>query len=428
MNRYRADFPIFSKENDNSVKAASYNPDSNDFQSESEGENLIYFDSAATTQKPQVVINAIADYYASYNANPHRGSYKISIRATDAMEHTRDKIKSFINIDTKEGEVIFTKSATESLNLVAYSYGMTFVEEGDEILISIQEHHSNLVPWQMVARKKGAILKYYYIMENGTIDYENFLSKISDKTKIVAVTHVSNVLGFVNPIADIIKVSREYGAVTVIDGTQAVPHMEVNLCRLDPDFYVFSGHKLLAPMGVGLLYGRRELLDKMPPFLYGGDMIEYVEEQETTFAEVPSKFEGGTQNVEAIVGLGAAITYLEEIGMKNVEALEQELVSHAIEKMSTVPYLVIYGDKEAHRVGVIPFNIEGVHPHDVASIMDNDNICIRAGHHCAGPLIAKMGEKAVCRASFYLYNTKEEIDFFVEKLKGVRRWLGYESE
>jgi cysteine desulfurases, SufS subfamily len=406
LKNYRADFPIFGEDIEN---------------------GLIYFDSAATTQKPQAVIAAISNYYREYNANPHRGSYQISIRATEAMEKTREQVKSFLHVDNKEGEIIFTKSATESLNLVAYSYGMPFVNAGDEILISVQEHNSNLVLWQNVAKVKGAVLKYFYIKQDGSIDYDDFLSKITDRTKIVAVTHVSNVLGFVNPIKDIIKVSKAAGAVTVIDGTQAVPHMKVDLQSFEPDFYVFSGHKLLAPMGVGVLYGRRKLLDKMPPFLYGGDMVEYVEEQETTYAQIPAKYEGGTQNVEAIVGLGAAISYLNEIGMERVHEIEQELVSYALEKMAKVPGMHIYGEKNMLRIGVIPFNLEGVHPHDVASILDNDNICIRAGNHCASALITKMGEHAICRASFYLYNTREEIDFFVEKLTKVRRWFGYES-
>jgi cysteine desulfurases, SufS subfamily len=406
MKNYKADFPIFGGSEEN---------------------NLIYFDSAATTQKPQAVIEAISNYYREYNANPHRGSYQISIRATEAMEATREQVKQFLNVDNKEGEIIFTKSATESLNLVAYSYGIPFINAGDEILISVQEHNSNLVLWQNVVRAKGAVLKYFYIKQNGSIDYDDFLSKINDRTKIVAITHVSNVLGFVNPIKEIIKVSREKGAITVIDGTQAVPHMKVDLQSFDPDFYVFSGHKLLAPMGVGVLYGRRSILDAMPPFLYGGDMVEYVEEQETTYAPLPAKYEGGTQNVEAIVGLGAAISYLSEIGMEQIHKIEQELVSYALAKMAKISGMHIYGEKNMLRIGVISFNLEGVHPHDVASILDNDNICIRAGNHCAGALIAKMGEHAVCRVSFYLYNTKEEIDFFVEKLRKVRGWFGYES-
>jgi cysteine desulfurase/selenocysteine lyase len=404
MKNYKMDFPILSK-----------------------AEGMIYLDSAATTQKPAAVIQAVTEYYSNYNANPHRGSYDISVKATQAMEEVRDKVKSFLQADSKAGEIIFTKNATESLNLISYSYGNYFIEEGDEILISIQEHHSNLVPWQRLAREKKAVLKYIYLNEDGSLDYEDFLEKISNKTKLVAVTHVSNVLGFINPIKEIIEKSKEYGAVTVIDGTQAVPHIPVNLKDLNPDFYVFSGHKLLAPMGVGILYGRKELLNKMPPFLYGGDMIDYVQEQETEFADIPAKFEGGTQNVGAIAGLGAAIDYLDGIGMETLCRQEQELALYAIEKMAALPYIELVGGTENERIGVVSFNVQEVHPHDVASILDKDRICIRAGNHCAQPLLTYMGYSSVCRVSFYLYNTKEEIDYLVEKLKGVRRWLGYES-
>ncbi|WP_315166834.1 cysteine desulfurase [Metaclostridioides mangenotii] len=407
MRNYKKDFPILM-ESENQTK-------------------LVYLDNAATTQKPTYVTDAILDYYNGYNANPHRGSYSISVKATEAMENVRSKVKSFLKIEDKTGEIIFTKNATEALNLVSQSYGRSFVEKGDEILISIQEHHSNLVTWQQVAKEKGATLKYIYLNEDGTIDMKDFLNKISEKTKVVAITQVSNVLGFINPIEEVLKISKEYGAITVVDGTQAVPHMSVDLSKLDPDFYVFSGHKLLAPMGVGVLYGRREHLNKMPPFLYGGDMIEYVEEQSTEFAAIPSKFEAGTQNVEAIIGLGAAIDYLEKIGMEEVRSHEQKLTTYAIKQLQKLPYIKIVGSENEKRIGVIPFEVLDVHPHDVASILDQDGICIRAGSHCAQPLLNHMGYRAVCRASFYIYNTTEEIDYFVEKLQEVRRCLGYES-
>lgn len=407
MRNYKEDFPILN-------------------QNQTEEDRIIYFDSAATSQKPKAVIQAITDYYEKFNANPHRGTYRLSMEATDCMEGAREALKQFLHVDSKVGEVVFTKNATESLNLVAYGLKER-IQEGDEILISIQEHHSNLVPWQIIAKEKKAVLKYIYLKEDGTLDYQDFLNKISDKTKVVGVTHVSNVLGFINPIEDIIKVSKEHHAITVIDGTQAVPHMNVDVARMDPDFYVLSGHKLLAPMGVGALYGRRTLLDEMPPFLYGGDMIDYVEEQHTDFAEVPSKYEGGTQNVEAMVGLKAAIDYLSDIGMDEISKHEQELVTYGLEKMSQLPHIKILGGLDVPRIGVISFQVEGVHPHDVASILDQDGICIRAGNHCAAPLLKYMGETSVCRASFYLYNSKEEIDFFVEKLQHVRRWLGYEA-
>lgn len=407
MKDFREDFPIL-KEHENQKK-------------------LVYLDNAATTQKPHEVTEAILEYYNNYNANPHRGSYGISIRATEAMENVRSKVKSFLNINNENGEVIFTKNATEALNIVSQSYGRSFINEGDEILVSIQEHHSNLVPWQQVAREKGATLKYIYLKEDGILDIEDFSKKISKKTKVVAITHVSNVLGFINPLEQVLKISKDHGAITVIDGTQAVPHMSVDISRLNPDFYVFSGHKLLAPMGVGVLYGRRELLNKMPPFLYGGDMIDYVEEQNTVFAEIPTKFEGGTQNVEAIVGLGAAIDYLQKVGINQVQEHEQNLTTYAMEKMKNLRHVKIIGRDNEKRIGVISFEVTDIHPHDIASILDQDGICIRAGNHCAQPLLNHMGYKAVCRASFYIYNTIAEIDYFIEKLQGVRGWLGYES-
>ncbi|HIT88894.1 MAG TPA: cysteine desulfurase [Candidatus Merdenecus merdavium] len=405
MRDMKQDFPILS---------SSKNP-------------IVYLDSAATTQKPIQVLDSIRKYYEESNANPHRGSYHLSMMATDAMEEGRNKVKKFLNVNTQKGELIFTKNATESLNLVAYSFGNYFVNEGDEILISIQEHHSNLVSWQRVAKERKATLKYIYLKEDGTFDYPDFLSKINHKTKVVAVTHVSNVLGFINPIKDIINVSKKYGAVTVIDGTQAVPHLSVDLTDLDPDFYIFSGHKLLGPMGVGGLYGTKELLDRMPPFLYGGDMIDYVEEQETDFAPIPAKYEGGTQNVASIVGLSTAIDYLQNIGMEQILAMEQDLVAYTIKKMKELSFIEILGDLDQPRIGVIPFQVKDVHPHDVASILDQDGICIRAGNHCAQPLLKHMGYSSVCRVSFYLYNTREDVDFFINKLKEVRRWLGYEA-
>lgn len=405
MRDYQQDFPLLAKSN---------------------GKKIVYLDSAATTHKPQSVIDAITTYYKTYNANPNRGAYALSVTATEMVEGTRDKVKHFLGVDSLVGEIVFTKSATEALNLLAYSYGLHFIEKGDEILISIEEHHSNLIPWQRVAEEKGAILKYIYLKEDGTLDYEDFLKKINAKTKLLALTHVSNVLGFINPIEDMIKVAKKYGTVVVIDGTQAVPHLKVNLKALDPDFYVFSGHKVLAPMGIGVLYGKKALLEKMPPFLYGGGMVEYVEEQSTTYAEVPTKFEGGTQNVEAIVGLNAAIDYIEKIGISNVAALEEELLDYALKELSKIPYVKIYGTG-TNRAGILPFNIEGVHAHDVASILGNEGICIRAGSHCAQPLLQYLDISAICRASFYLYNTKEEVDYFIAKIKEVRRWLGYES-
>ncbi|ROR29418.1 cysteine desulfurase [Mobilisporobacter senegalensis] len=389
---------------------------------------LAYLDSAATTQKPLSVLGAVEEYYKLYNANPHRGAYSLSVKATEMYENTRSKVKNFIGAK-KEKEIIFTKSATEGFNLLAYSYGMNFIKEGDEIVISIAEHHSNLVPWQQVAKAKGAILKYLYLDEEGLISHEEIESKITEKTKIVSVIHISNVLGVINPVEKIIKKAHDVGALAIVDVTQSVPHIKVNITDLDADFAVFSGHKMLGPMGIGVVYGKEEFLMKMPPFLYGGDMIEYVWEQEATYGEIPYKFEGGTQNVGGAVGLSAAIDYLNEFKMEKIEELEKELVSYALDKLSENPHITVYGTKDMNKkAGVISFNVKEVHPHDVASILDSYGVAIRAGHHCAHPLMRYMNVNATCRASFYLYNTKEDIDQFVNALENTRRWLGYGSK
>lgn len=389
------------------------------------GHKLSYLDSAATTQKPESVIKAVDDYYNLFNANPHRGAYYLSIKATEMYESTREVVKDFIGAK-KAKEIVFVKNATEGLNLLAYSYGMSFINPGDEIVISIAEHHSNLVPWQQVAKAKGAVLKYLYLDDEGVIKDSEIESKITEKTKIVSVTHVSNVLGIVSPIKKIIDKAHSVGAIAIVDGSQSVPHMKVNVSELDADFMIFSGHKMLAPMGIGVVYGKEELLEKMPPFLFGGDMIEYVWEQKATFAEVPYKFEGGTQNVGGAVGLTAAIEYLNKIGMDEVDKHEKELVSYALEKMSEIPHVIVYGTKDIDKkAGVISFNVEDVHPHDVATILDSYGVSIRAGHHCANPLMRYMGVNATCRASFYIYNTKEDVDALVEALKNTRKWLGF---
>lgn len=392
------------------------------------GHRLAYLDSAATTQKPISVLNAMDEYYRLYNANPHRGAYYLSVKATELYENARTKVKNFIGA-SKDKEIIFTKNATEGFNLLAYSYGMKNIKEGDEIVISIAEHHSNLVPWQQVAKAKGAILKYLYLDEDGIISNEEIESKITNKTKIVSVIHVSNVLGVINPVEKIIKKAHEVGAIAIVDVTQSVPHRKVNVKEMDADFAVFSGHKMLGPMGIGVVYGKEKLLEQMPPFLFGGDMIEYVWEQESTFAELPYKFEGGTQNVGGAVGLSAAIDYLNEFTMEKVEALEKELVGLAMEKLREIPYITVYGTKnKAMKTGVISFNVEDVHPHDVSTILDSYGVAIRAGHHCAHPLMRYMNVNATCRASFYLYNTKEDVDQFVKALENTRGWLGYGSK
>ena len=384
---------------------------------EKNGKRIAYLDSAATTQKPKVVIDAIKDYYENINANPHRGAYELSVLATEAYDEAREKVRKFINAEHFE-EIIFTKNATEAFNLLALSYGMNFINEGDEIVISIAEHHSNLIPWQNVAKAKGAVLKYMYTDENGELTEEEVHSKITDKTKIVSITHVSNALGTINPVKEIAEYAHSKGAVVIVDGAQSVPHMKVDVRDINADFWVIAGHKLLAPMGIGALYGKRELLEKMPPVLLGGDMVEYVYEQETTYNVLPYKFEAGTQNVEAAVGLSKAIDYLNEIGMDNVEKIEKELRSYAIEEISKLEYVNIYGPKDIEkRGGVLSFEIKGVHPHDVASIFDTFGVCIRAGNHCAQPLMRYMGINATSRASIYLYNTKEDIDRLVEAIK-----------
>lgn len=389
VNNLKKDFPIF------------------------ENKDITYLDSGATTQKPTSVLEAIEKFYKNENANPHRGAYGLSIEATEIYENTRDKIAKFINAKHRE-EIIFSKNASESLNLIAYSYGLDNLKKDDEIVLSIMEHHSNLVPWQMVAKKTESKLNYMYINDNFEISDEEIETKITDKTKIVGITHVSNVLGTINNIEKIIKYAHKKGAIVVVDGSQSIPHMEIDVQKLDADFFVFSGHKMLAPLGIGILYGKKEILNKMNPFLMGGDMIEYVYEQETTFAPIPNKFEAGTQNVEGVIGLGAAIDYIRNIGYNKIQEIEKEVTSYARQELSKLEYLTLYltPNEEKHS-SVISFNIKGVHPHDVASILDSENVCVRSGNHCAQPLLRSMGIDSTCRASFYIYNTKEDVDKLV---------------
>ena len=382
-----------------------------------ENRNIAYLDSGATTQKPIQVINAIKDYYERYNANPHRGAYSLSIEATEEYEKARVKIANFINSRYSE-EIIFSKNATESLNLIAYSYGMENVNKDDEVVLSIMEHHSNLVPWQKVTKATGSKLNYMYINKEFELSDDEIESKITDKTKVVGIMHISNVLGTINDIKKIIKYAHKKGAIVVVDATQSIQHMSIDVQELDVDFLVFSGHKMLAPLGIGVLYGKKELLNKMNPFLMGGDMIEYVYEQETTYAPLPNKFEAGTQNVEGVIGLSAAVDYIEKIGYDNIQKIEKELTDYAMDKLSKLDYLDLYvtPNKENHS-GVISFNIKGVHPHDVASILDSEGVCVRSGNHCAQPLLRYMGLDSTCRASFYIYNTKEDVDKLVKALE-----------
>lgn len=404
MNPYLKDFPILNEKRD--------------------GKRLVYLDNAATTQKPLSVLQAVDEYYRTSNANPHRGLYELSIRATQMYEDSRAVVREFINAK-KDAEVVFTRNASESLNLVAYSYGMNFIKAGDEIVLPVSEHHSNILPWQMVARAKGAKLIYLHPDRNGRLS-EQELDKIGAKTALVAVAHVSNVLGTVYPVEEIVRRAHAVGAVVVLDCAQSIPHYPVDVQKLDVDFAAFSGHKMLAPMGIGVLYGKEELLSKMPPFLTGGEMIEYVSEQDATFAPLPQKFEAGTQNVGGAVGLAAAIRYLKQVGYDTIIKTEEELLVYALEGMAKIPHVTVYGDTKAgeQRCGVISFNVDGVHPHDVSSILDSDGVAIRAGHHCAQPLMHYLGVNATCRASLYFYNTKEDIDIFLESLKKVRGWLG----
>ena len=377
---------------------------------------VAYLDSGATTQKPEMVLNAVDKYYKNHNANPHRGAYSLSMEATEDYENGRDKVAKFINASREE--VIFTKNASEALNLVAYAYGLDNLNENNEIVLSIMEHHSNLVPWQYVSRKTGAKLKYMYINDNFELDIDESKAKITDKTKVVGIVHVSNVTGTINDVRTIIDYAHKKGAVVVLDVSQSIPHMKIDVKELDADFIAFSGHKMLAPLGIGVLYGKKELLTKMTPFLYGGDMIEYVYEDHTTFAPLPSKFEAGTQNVGGVVGLAAAIDYIESVGYDNIQKIEKKLVDYAVEKLSKLDYITMYMTKNIeNHSSVISFNINGVHPHDVASILDNEGVCVRSGNHCAQPLLRYIGIDSTCRASFYLYNTKEDVDRLVAAIE-----------
>ena len=381
-----------------------------------ENRNIAYLDSGATTQKPIQVINAIEEFYKENNANPHRGAYTLSIEATEAYESTRQKIAKFINAKHPE-EIIFSKNATESLNLIAYSYGMDNLKKDDEVVISIMEHHSNLVPWQKVTKATESKLNYMYINEEFELSDEEIETKITDKTKIVGIAHVSNVLGTINNVKKIIKYAHKKGAVVIVDASQSIPHMKIDVQDLDADFLVFSGHKMLAPLGIGVLYGKREILNKMTPFLMGGDMIEYVYEQETTYAPLPNKFEAGTQNVEGVVGLGAAIDYIQNLGYDKMQELENDVLAYARQELSKLDFLTLYmTPNEKNHSSVISFNIKGVHPHDVASILDSEGVCVRSGNHCAQPLMRFLGIDSTCRASFYFYNTKKDVDRLVHAL------------
>ncbi len=379
--------------------------------------NVIYLDSAATSQKPSCVIDSISDYYKSFNANPHRGAYNLSVKSTTSYDNAHKIVADFINAN--QNEIIFTKNATESLNLIAYSYGLDNLNEGDEVVLSIMEHHSNLVPWQVICKKKKAILKYMYINENYEID-DSELEKITNKTKIVGITHVSNVTGTINDVEKIINVAHNVNAKVVVDASQSIAHMKIDVKDLDADFLVFSSHKMYGPMGIGVLFGKEELLKNMDSFLMGGDMIEYVFEQDTTYAPLPEKFEAGTQNVGGAIGLVEAINYIKRIGYDKIESHERALLKYARTKLEELEFLDLYYPKDISKhSSVISLNIKGVHPHDVASLLDTMNICARSGNHCAQPLLRSLNIDSTIRISLSIYNDKKDIDALVDSLKKI---------
>lgn len=406
MLNVRNDFPILTKQHN--------------------GHNLVYLDNAATTQKPKQVIQSVVDFLENHNGNPHRGAHILSVEASEAYDQAREAVRRFINARSSE-EVIFVRNATEGMNLIARSYGETHLQKGDKIVIPISEHHANLVTWQRVCRVTGAELVYMYLDETGHFTEED-LAKIDTSVKIVAFAGISNVLGMKVPAEKIIERAHDAGAVVVYDGAQAVPHMKVDVQALDCDFMVFSGHKMLGSAGTGVVYGKKDLLNDMEPFLLGGDMIEYVQEQTTTFNVLPFKFEAGTENVEGAVALRAAIEYLERLGWEAIEAHEHALVVRALEGLKKIPHIRIIGSTDPEeKTGVIAFMIDGVHPHDAATILDSYGIAIRSGHHCAQPFGAHIGAEASNRISFYIYNTIEEVDYFLETLPLVRRQMGYKD-
>ncbi len=391
------------------------------------GEKIVYLDNAATTQKPQVIIDNIAKFYRGENGNPHRGAHYLAMKSTEVYEGARETVRKFINAKSPS-EIVFVRNATEALNLLAYSYGLNNLKKGDEILISIMEHHSNLVPWQMVAKKTGAILKYLYVDKDGQIPFEEIENKVNKNTKIFSCTLASNVLGTVPDAKKIIKyVRKNSNAVIISDGAQYVPHHKIDVCDLDCDFLAFSGHKMYSATGIGVLYGKEELLNSLSPFLSGGDMIEYVYEDKSTFLKSPQRFEAGTQNVEGAVSLASAINYVESIGLEKIDEYEKYLTKYCYEKISKLDYLDVYTTPDENRAPVISFNFKQAHPHDVASILDNYGIAVRSGHHCAQVLHRFLGCNFSVRASFAIYNTVEEVDYFIEHLEDVRRMLGIES-
>jgi cysteine desulfurase / selenocysteine lyase len=398
--KVRSDFPILDQEID--------------------GKPLIYLDSAATSQKPLAVLNTLRNYYDRDNANVHRGAHTLSVRATEAYEGARDKVAKFINAASRQ-EIVFTRNATEAINIVAYSWGLNHLKTGDEIILSVIEHHSNIVPWQIIAQKTGATIKYVGLTESEELDLEQFKSLISEKTKLVAIVHVSNTLGCINPVEEIIAIAHQYGAKVLIDACQSVPHMPIDVQAMGCDWLVASGHKMLAPTGIGFLYGKKELLEEMPPFFGGGEMISEVYLDHFTCGELPHKFEAGTPAIGEAIALGAAVDYLTEIGLDNIHAYEEELTAYLFEKLETIPNLRIYGPKPTKdgkgRAALASFNVEGIHASDLSELLNNEGIAIRSGHHCTQPLHRLFNASGSARASLYFYNTREEIDTFIKALK-----------
>ncbi|WP_438453779.1 cysteine desulfurase [Staphylococcus pseudintermedius] len=389
------------------------------------GKRLAYLDSTATSQKPKQVIDALSDYYERYNSNVHRGVHTLGSLATDGYEGARETVRRFIHAKYFE-EIIFTRGTTAAINMIAHSYGDANVGEGDEIVVTQMEHHANLVPWQQLAKRQGATLKFIPMAEDGTITLEAVRETVSERTKIVAIAHVSNVLGTINDIKAITEIAHEHGAIISVDGAQSVPHMKVDVQDLNVDFYSFSGHKMLGPTGIGVLYGKREHLNQMEPTEFGGDMIDFVDLYDSTWTDLPTKFEAGTPLIAQAIGLQAAIEYIESIGFDAIHEHEQALTTYAYEQMSQIEGIDIYGPSKDKRAGIITFNLKDVHPHDVATALDTEGVAVRAGHHCAQPLMKWLNVSSTARASFYIYNTKEDIDQLVEGLKQTKEFFSYE--
>ncbi|TCW40377.1 cysteine desulfurase/selenocysteine lyase [Laceyella sacchari] len=403
MNGLKRDFPILRQEVN--------------------GHPLVYLDSAATSQKPLQVIQALEEYYRGYNSNVHRGVHTLGSKATDAYEGAREKVRRFVNARSVK-EIVFTRGTTTALNLVAASYAKPRLQAGDEIILTPAEHHSNLIPWQQVAKATGATLKYFPLATDGTLEMGKVKEMITPQTKIVAMQHVSNVLGTVHPIKEIAQLVHAQGGVIVIDGAQSAPHLKVDVRELDVDFFAFSGHKMCGPTGIGVLYGKEELLEQMEPIEFGGEMIDYVDLYDATWKELPWKFEGGTPIIAGAIGLGAAIDYLEAIGLDKIEEHDRKLASYAVDRLSQIEGLTIYGPREG-RMGVVTFNLGDVHPHDVATVLDAEGIAVRAGHHCCQPLMRQLQVTATARASFYLYNDEADIDLLVKGLQKTKEYFGH---